>query len=359
MRKNKRDIQNDFSILTLDDDTLMTSTIQAYFQRNGYRVDVENDPYQGIEKVRNGSYDILLLDFLMSPICGDQVVEAIRKFNSEIFIILLTGHKSMAPPIQSVRTLDIQGYYEKSDRFDQLELLVESCVKSIRQMRDIRAYQKELSLAYNKMEKAYWETIQTLRLLVETRDEETRGHSDRVAALAARLAERLQLPASDVEQIKVAGIVHDIGKIGVPDKILLKPGPLTSEEFESIKKHPEVGADILEGITSVQELAPVVRSHHERFDGSGYPAGLAGEEIPLCARIIAVADSFDAMISNRAYRKGLPMETAVDEIKKGSGSQFDPMVAEAFLSLLKDHGTEAFLKDFGTGRSNTDEESHE
>ena len=120
MRKSKASAsaKNSFSILTLDDDAIMTSTLQAYFQRSGYRVDTENDPYQAIERVREGKYDILLLDFLMTPICGDQVVEEIRKFNKELFIILLTGHKSMAPPIKTIRELDIQGYYEKSERFD-------------------------------------------------------------------------------------------------------------------------------------------------------------------------------------------------------------------------------------------------
>ena len=143
MRQHKASAEDSaFSILALDDDPIMTSTVQSYFQRSGYRVDVENDPSQAIERIRNGHYDILLLDFLMTPICGDQVVEEIRKFNNELFIILLTGHKNMAPPIRTIRALDIQGYYEKSDRFDQLELLVESCVKSIRQLRTIRSYQK-------------------------------------------------------------------------------------------------------------------------------------------------------------------------------------------------------------------------
>ena len=146
MRQYKQNTKESaFSILTLDDDPIMTSTIQAYFQRSGYQVDVENDPYQAIERIRQGRYDILLLDFLMTPICGDQVVEQVRQFNHDIFIILLTGHKSMAPPIKTIRALDIQGYYEKSDRFDQLELLVESCVKSIRQLRTIRSYKDGLS----------------------------------------------------------------------------------------------------------------------------------------------------------------------------------------------------------------------
>ena len=204
MRLSKQVPQNRISILTLDDDPIITSTIQAYFQRSGYRVDVENNPYTAIERVRTGSYDILLLDFLMSPICGDQVVEEIRKFNQDLFIILLTGHKSMAPPVKTIRQLDIQGYYEKNDRFDQLELLVESCVKSIRQMRTIREYKSNL-------EKAYVQTIEVLRHVVESRDKETKGHSERVATLAKELAEemRTQFAALKAKQ-KAKEIFGDI-----------------------------------------------------------------------------------------------------------------------------------------------------
>ena len=129
MRRSKLKVQNQISILTVDDDPIITSTIKDYFKQSGYTVDIENDPVAAIERVREGSYDIMLLDFLMSPICGDQVVEEIRKFNTDIYIVLLTGHKSMAPPVKTIRQLDIQGYYEKDDRFDQQELLVESCVK--------------------------------------------------------------------------------------------------------------------------------------------------------------------------------------------------------------------------------------
>ena len=228
MRKNKKTFENQISILTLDDDPIITSTIKAYFNRSGYEVDVENDPLKAIERIRESSYDILLLDFLMSPICGDQVVEEVRKFNKDIFIVLLTGHKSMAPPVKTIRQLDIQGYYEKNERFDQLELLVESCVKSIRQMRVIKEYQESLS-------SAYMQTIDILRNVVETRDKETKGHSERVSELAAALAKELGMDDEKVEKIRIAGLFHDIGKIVVKDSILLKNGPLTPDEFEEIK----------------------------------------------------------------------------------------------------------------------------
>ena len=343
MRKHKAVAESQFSILTVDDDPIMTSAIQAYFQRNGYHVDVENDPCRAIERMREEEYDILLLDFLMSPICGDQVVEEIRKFNTDVFIILLTGHKSMAPPIKSIRELDIQGYYEKSDRFDQLELLVESCVKSIRQMRTIREYQKN-------MEKGYMETVTTLRYIVEARDEETKGHSDRVAQLSAALGAAAGLPDEVVKRLRVAGLFHDIGKIGVPDRILLKPDRLTAEEYDEIKKHPQTGEKILSGISRMQEILPIVRGHHERYDGGGYPDSLAGEAIPAGARIIAVADAFDAIVSNRQYRPGRTCEQALQILLEERGKQFDPAFAEAFVELFRDEEKGRGLRELYDGR---------
>ena len=335
MRLSKQIPQNRISILTLDDDPIITSTIQAYFQRSGYHVDVENNPYTAIERIRTGSYDILLLDFLMAPICGDQVVEEIRKFNKELFIILLTGHKSMAPPVKTIRQLDIQGYYEKNDRFDQLELLVESCVKSIKQMRTIKEYKADL-------EKAYVQTIETLRHVVESRDKETKGHSERVAILAKALAEEMQLAQDDIETIHIAGLFHDVGKIGIPDSILLKNGSLTKEEVMTIKGHPAEGERIIVSYAPFKNLLNIVRGHHERYDGTGYPDGKAGNDICLGARIIAVADSFDAMMSNRTYRRGLGFDKTMDELVKGKGTQFDPAIVDAFLKLVEKSGRAKF-----------------
>lgn len=339
MRKNKQIAQNRISILTLDDDPIITSTIQAYFQRSGYSVDVENNPNTAIERVRQGSYDIMLLDFLMSPICGDQVVEEIRKFNQDLYIILLTGHKSMAPPIKTIRQLDIQGYYEKDDRFDQLELLVESCVKSIKQMRTIRDYQKEL-------ENAYMQTIETLRHVVETRDKETEGHSARVSAIACVIAEKMGMSKEEVDRIRVAGLFHDIGKVGVPDHVLLKNGPLTKEEFEVITRHPAEGERILKAYAPFKEILSIVRHHHERYNGTGYPDRIAGEEICLGARIMAVADSFDAMMSKRVYRDGLGMEKTISELMKGKNTQFDGAIVDVFLGMIEEIGQEEFQKQF-------------
>jgi HD-GYP domain-containing protein (c-di-GMP phosphodiesterase class II) len=164
----------------------------------------------------------MLLDFIMTPIHGDQVVEEIRKFNKELYILLLTGHKDLAPPLETIRRLDIQGYCEKSDKFDQLLLLIESGIKAISQMNMIKEMNQELKDTYEKLGRAYMESIQTLRYTVEAKDSYTRGHSDRVSEYSVLMAKHLGLSDNDLKILQVGGLFHDIGKIGVPDSILLK-----------------------------------------------------------------------------------------------------------------------------------------
>lgn len=462
MRKNKAEnTQSEFSILALDDDPIMTATIQSYFVGAGYHVDIENDPVAAIERVRNGSYDILISDFLMSPICADEVVQRIRTFNHDIYIILLTGHKSMAPPIRTIRSLDIQGYFEKSERFDQLELLVESCVKSIRQMKLARNYQQGLAqmaelmpqiyslqepaqvgqrifsgiptlfqtsdrllviwpdeqagqclryeegeffssckekdsealydriaacsekLLFSKiigsdghchgilslrfetepvlyqqqlfqlfvrqcasslentiltcrLKRNYMEIIQALRLLVDAKDMYTRGHSDRVAYYSEALARALGMNEQTCSRIKIAGQFHDIGKVAIPDQILLSPNRLTDEEFAVIRQHPLYSDSILSSMSSFRDILPIVRGHHERIDGRGYPDGLKADEIPLESRIISIADTFDAMTSTRRYRANLSLDEAIRRLKEAKGTQLDSHMVDVFLTLVED-----------------------
>ena len=276
----------------------------------------------------------MLLDFIMTPLHGDQVVEEIRKFNKELYILLLTGHKDLAPPLETIRRLDIQGYCEKSDRFDQLLLLVESGIKAISQMNLIRKINTELKETYYKLEQAYMESIETLRFTVEAKDTYTRGHSDRVSEYSVLIGKKLGLSDEDINTLKVGGLFHDIGKIGVPDSILLKNAKLTDDEYSEIKNHPSIGAHILSNATIFRDALPVVKHHHERYDGNGYPGKLKGEDIPLLARIAAVADSFDAMTSRRTYRDSLDLDFVKAEIEKCKCTQFDPICADAFLDIL-------------------------
>jgi len=167
---------------------------------------------------------------------------------------------------------------------------------------------------------------------IDAKDPYTHGHSERVAVVARRLAQRMHLSAEDIETVYLTGLLHDIGKIGVREAVLGKPGKLEHHEFDEIRRHPRIGADILSGIKQMASVTPGVLTHHERFDGSGYPQGLSGRKIPLTGRIVQLADSFDAMISNRTYRRALPMDAALCEIRRFAGTQFDPDIADQILT---------------------------
>lgn len=184
-----------------------------------------------------------------------------------------------------------------------------------------------------------FETIYAFAEAIGARDLYTMGHSENVAEYARLIAEGLGLDEQEVDLAYICGIVHDVGKIVVPETILNKPGTLTPEEFEQMKRHPEKGAAILSHISWLEQIVPVVVAHHERHDGRGYPLGLKGEEIPLLSRILAVADAFDAMTSDRSYRQALSVRVAIQELRHNAGLQFDPRIVDAFINILqKYHG---------------------
>ena len=338
MRKNIYSNENSqYKIIAVDDESGILDSLKVFLTKSGYSFVGITDPIEAIERVKTEHFDLMLLDFIMTPVHGDQVVEAIRKFNKDLYILLLTGHKDLAPPLETIRRLDIQGYCEKSDKFDQLLLLVESGIKAISQMNLIRKINLELKDTYDKLEKAYLESIETLRYTVEAKDTYTRGHSDRVSAYSVLLGEKLGLSEKELNDLKIGGLFHDIGKIGVPDSILLKDSKLTDDEYSEIKNHPAIGAHILSNATIFSDIIPIVKHHHERFDGFGYPGKLKGEEIPYLARITAVADAFDAMTSKRTYRNSLSLDVVKAELEKCKGTQFDPECADAFLDILNNN----------------------
>lgn len=339
MRKGNIEAQasNGYKIIVVDDEIGIIDSLSIFLKRSGYEFTGVTDPMDAIERVKNEHFDLMLLDFIMTPIHGDQVVEEIRKFNKELYILLLTGHKDLAPPLETIRRLDIQGYCEKSDKFDQLLLLIESGIKAISQMNLIKKINTELKDTYDKLERSYMESIQTLRYTVEAKDSYTRGHSDRVSEYSVLIGKYMGLPEEDLNALRIGGLFHDVGKIGVPDSILLKTDKLTDDEYSEIKNHPTIGAHILSSATIFQDLIPIVKHHHEKFDGTGYPAKLKGEDIPFFARIAAVADTFDAMTSKRSYRDPLPLDVVMAEIERCKGTQFDPKIADVFLDILNNH----------------------
>jgi len=342
MRKNiNENTSNGYKIIVVDDEIGIIDTLSVFLKREGYQITGVTNPLEAIELVKKEHFDLMLLDFIMTPIHGDQVVEEIRKFNKELYILLLTGHSELAPPLETIKRLEIQGYCEKSGgKHDQLLLLIESGIKAVEQMNLIKNINNELKETNDKLEKAYLETIQTLRFTVEAKDTYTRGHSDRVSEYSVLIGKHLNLPEEEINLLKVGGLFHDIGKIGVPDSILLKTSKLTDDEYSEIKNHPKIGAQILSNATIFEKAIPIVKYHHERYDGFGYPEKLKGENIPYLARIASVADSFDAMTSRRSYRDSMPLDIVKAEIEKNKGTQFDPNIADIFLNILNNHYSE-------------------
>ena len=335
IQNNDSNTNSLYKILAVDDEQGIIDSLSIFLKRSGYSFTGITNPEEAIERIKHEHFDLLLLDFIMTPLHGDQVVEEIRKFNKELYILLLTGHKDLAPPLETIKRLDIQGYCEKSDKFDQLLLLIESGIKSVEQMKEIKSINDKLSDTYKQLEKAYMESIQTLRYTVEAKDTYTRGHSDRVSAISVLIGKELGLSNEDLRRLEIGGLFHDIGKIGVPDSILQKEGRLSENEYSEIKNHPTIGAHILSTASIFQDILPIVKYHHERYDGKGYPEQLSGEKIPFLARITAIADTFDAMTSRRSYRDSLPIETVISEIEDCKGTQFDPEIATVFINILK------------------------
>jgi putative nucleotidyltransferase with HDIG domain len=208
----------------------------------------------------------------------------------------------------------------------------------------VRDRTKQLADKNQELRIGYVQTIRALAEAVDAKDAYTRGHSERVGVYASKLGRELGLQRELIERIYISGLLHDVGKIGIPDRIITKPDRLTTEEYEEIKRHPEIGARILQPVAFLADVVPCVRHHHEWYDGStsGYPARLVGDEIPLPSRIILVSDTLEAMTSDRPYRKGMALERVLEELRRFSGTQFDPLCVDAMLRLLEREG-DAFL----------------
>lgn len=335
MRKNMITAEsNGYKIIVVDDEQGIVDSLSIFLKRSGYDFTGLTNPLEAIESVRNEHFDMMILDFMMDPIHGDEVVEEIRKFNKDLYILLLTGHKDLVPPLETIKRLEIQGYCEKSDKFDQLLLLIESGIKSIEQMNTIKTINEQLHDKNEELERAYLDTIGILRQTVEAKDPYTRGHSDRVSEYSVLIGKKLGLDEKTLHILKIGGLFHDIGKIGIPDSILLKESKLSDEEYSQIKNHPMIGVHMLGDAAIFTDILPIVKHHHERYDGRGYPSQLVGDDIPYVARIAAVADTFDAMTSKRSYRDSLPIDVVRAEIERCSGTQFDPNIAKVFLDIM-------------------------
>lgn len=329
-------------LLVVDDEEANLTLLQGLLQRGGYRrVDTLDDPRQVEGRFRSDPPDLLLLDYRMPHRNGLQVLEALRPLLPEGFPVLMVTADDRPEVRHQALAQGARDFLGKP--FQRLEVLLR--VRNLLEAWAARrlladenaALEARVRARTADLERTQLEMLVRLARAAEYRDDATGEHVWRVARTCAQIADALGEPAERVEALLRAARLHDVGKIGIPDGILLKPGRLTSAEFEVVKGHCQVGYDLLSGSRSplVTLAAELALTHHERWDGQGYPRGLAGRAIPLAARILAVADAYDALTHDRAHARAVAPEAAALEIERGRGSQFDPDVVDAFLALFE------------------------
>lgn len=335
------EVQENAKILVIDDDVNMMEMLSVVLKKYGHSVSNFTEPVSAIEELKANKYDILIVNYLMSPVKGDKIVQLVREFNQEIYIILMSVHRDLSPSIETMKQLDIQAYFEKSNRFDQLVLIIQSGIKYIQQLNKIKNMDK-------KLEHYLVDFAQILLKIVGAKDHFTEEHSRRVAMLCSIFAKKLELSQKDLTDLQIAATFHDIGKIGIPDSILLNDGALTDEEYTTIKLHPVIASNIFSVSDIYKDICPIIYCHHERIDGKGYPEGIKGDKIPYLAKALAICDSFDAIVSKRPYKEEASIEFALSEIQKNLGTQFDKELALSFIDLVENNKSEIekILKDY-------------
>lgn len=319
---------NKNNVMIIDDDIGLTQALSIVLDSYNIKLSTFTEPLAAIQELRTNKHDILIVNYLMTSTRGDEIVKLVRDFDKEIYIILMSAHKDLAPSIDIMRSLDIQAFFEKGARFDDLILLIESGYKYIDQINEI----KQMN---HTIQNFGLELANTLKSTVGARDHYTKEHSDRVAEYAKLFGTHLELDEDELKTLVLAADFHDIGKIGISDAVLLKEGKLTDEEYAKIKLHPIISVNILAGSETFKDAIPAVRHHHERIDGKGYPDGLRGEQIPKLARILSICDTFDAITSRRVYREQMAIEDALLEIDRVKDAQLDKELAEIFIEFVR------------------------
>ena len=318
----------DYPILFVDDEKFNLQAFRLSFKRD-FTIFTAQVPSEAFEILKREPIAVALIDQVMPVMTGVELLQRIQREYPDIIRVLITGYTDIEAVIAAINKGEVYRYAKKPWSYIELRNLLRTCIDTYYQRMRNKKLVKDL-------QEMFYGSINALVKAIDARDRYTHNHSQHVMMVTMEIAKQLGFTDGNLEDIYLAALVHDIGKIGVPEDILNKPSRLTKEEFEIIKMHPVIGADILKPVSQFKNIRIYMRHHHEKMDGTGYPDGLRGEEIPYPSRIIAVADVFDALITDRPYRGAMPLDKAIEEIKRISGRHLDPKVTEIFLKLINE-----------------------
>jgi putative two-component system response regulator len=329
-------------ILITDDEKDIRELLRDFLESEGYECHLAANAFEALEKFRaDADFDVLMSDIRMPGKSGLELLDDVKQLNEDVMVIMISAVKDIESAIAAM-SKGAYDYVSKPFKLNEVSFVANKAMEKRRLVQENKEYQKqlekmveertsELKQALIELDKTYNFTLRAMVTALDTRDTETQGHSLRVVRFTLKLAELMGIVDKNTLKIYEYGaLLHDIGKIGIPDAILRKPGKLDAEEWRIMKGHPAIGYNVLKRIKFLEEAAQIVMHHHEAFDGSGYPDGLVGTNIPLGARIFNIADAIDAMTSDRPYQKALPFEVAAHELLRHSGQQFDPAIITVF-----------------------------
>lgn len=339
---------NKGKILIADDEPDIRELLSDFLENEGYKCILAPNAFEALDKFKSDKkIDLVMSDIKMPGKSGLELLSEIKDIDSEVMVIMISAVKDIESAI-SAMSKGAYDYVSKPFKLTEVALIAKKAIEKRRLILENKRYQKklekmveqrtlELQKTLEQLDKTYKFTLSALVAALDARDTDTQGHSLRVVKYTIQLSNLMKINNEEVlRNLEYSALLHDIGKIGIPDAILRKPSKLTKKEWVIMKTHPVIGYKILQRIEFPKKVSQIVLHHHERFDGTGYPDGLKTNRIPLGSRIFAVADALDAMTSERPYRKALTFEIASDELKKYTGTQFDPKVVEVFHSVKLD-----------------------